>query len=75
MMAHEEKTVKLYIFTVLGIIFLGSKTFNHLSVPETALHLLATCTVTNRLCQRVLASADLPSQLAPGPGVVTMTLG
>jgi hypothetical protein len=36
-----------------------------LSKPETALHLLANCTVTIRLWRRILTSAGLPTTLAP----------
>jgi hypothetical protein len=36
-----------------------------LSQPESAMHLLATCTISIRLWRRILNSANLPASLAP----------
>jgi hypothetical protein len=38
-----------------------------LSEPETALHLLATCSVTIRIWQKIIAIADLPAAFTPSP--------
>jgi hypothetical protein len=43
-----------------------------LSQPESALHLLATCTVSIRLWRRIMNSANLPANLAPNTGTIQL---